>query len=83
MTGDFWIGALTGGMIGAALGVLLMAALVVASANGVEVWSERGGADVAGGADLDGDADGGAGVGGAVAGERERANFYYGLYTGK
>jgi hypothetical protein len=56
---------------------------VVASANGVEVWGERGGADVAGGADLDGDADGAVGDGGTVAAETERANFYYGLYTGK
>lgn len=67
MTGDFWIGAIVGGMFGAALGVLLMAALVVASANGVEVWGERGGTDVAGGADLDGDADGAAGAGRTVA----------------
>lgn len=72
--GDFWIGAIVGGMVGAALGVMLMAALVVGSANGVEVWNERGGATLAGGVDLDG---------GEVAAETERANFYYGLYTGK
>jgi hypothetical protein len=83
VTGDFIVGLAVGGMVGAALGVLLMAALVVASANGVEVWGERGGADVAGGADLDGDADGAVGDGGTVAAKTERANFYYGLYTGK
>lgn len=83
MSGDFLFGAVTGLLVGTALGVALMAALVVASANDVEVWNERGGATLAGGVDLDGDADSAGGDDRTVAAERERADFYYGLYTGK
>lgn len=88
MIGAFLAGLVIGVFVGAMLGVLIMGLLVAARGaydmRGMIDGQPGNLGDVGLGADLDGDGHCPADDGGAVAQvERERADFYYGLFLEK